>query len=309
MDVWLNGQFVGADSAAIPVFDAGFQHGVGLFETMHAEHGRVFRAREHVERLAESARILRMSERLHVDPLVEAVQRTVEHNSMDRARVRLTVTGGDLNMLQSTGASPQDPTVLVTCQPPTDYPGEFFTKGIGIVFAGGRLSPWTPEAGHKTLNYWPNILALQEAAAQRAGEAVWLTPEANIACGCVSNVFIVHDGTLVTPPARNEEPCAVMPGITRAAVIELAGSMNIPVERRNVSVDDFLGADEVFLTNSSWHVLPVTSVLVRAGTGEQGEDGEPVVELQPHAIGDRTVGDTTSDLRTALLACIDRETS
>ena len=138
---------------------------------------------------------------------------------------------------------------------------------------------------------------------------MWLTPEANIACGCVSNVFIVHDGTLVTPPARNEEPCAVMPGITRAAVIELAGSMNIPVERRNVSVDDFLGADEVFLTNSSWHVLPVTSVLVRAGTGEQGEDGEPVVELQPHAIGDRTVGDTTSDLRTALLACIDRETS
>ncbi|HBZ97012.1 MAG TPA: hypothetical protein DEO57_04125 [Phycisphaerales bacterium] len=309
MDVWLNGQFVAADSATIPVFDAGFQHGVGLFETMHAENGRVFRAREHVERLAESARMLRMSERLHVDPLVEAVQRTVEHNSLDRARVRLTVTGGDLNMLQSTGASPQDPTILVTCQPPTEYPDEFFAKGIGVVFAGGRLSPWTPEAGHKTLNYWPNILALQEAAAQRAGEAVWLTPEAHVACGCVSNVFIVHEGTLVTPVARDEEPGAVMPGITRAAVIELAESMNIPVERRTVSVDDFLGADEAFLTNSSWQILPVTSVLVRTGTGETGEDGEPVVGLQPHAIGEQGVGDVTSDLRTALLACIDRETS
>lgn len=308
MDVWLNGQFVAADSAKIPVFDAGFQHGVGLFETMHAANGRVFRAREHVERLAESASMLRMSERLHVDPLVEAVQRSVEHNGMERARVRLTVTGGDLNMLQSTGASPQDPTVLVTCQPPTEYPEEFFTRGIGVVFAGGRLSPWTPEAGHKTLNYWPRILALQEAAAQRAGEAIWLTPEAHIACGCVSNVFIVSDGRLVTPPARNEELCAVLPGITRAAVIELAETMDIPVDRRAVSVDDFLGADEAFLTNSSWQVLPVTSVLVRTGTGESGEDGEPVVGLQPHAIGEQGVGDVTSDLRTALLACIDRET-
>ena len=120
--------------------------------------------------------------------------------------------------------------------------------------------------------------------------------------------FQKEEGTLVTPVARDQEPCAVMPGITRAAVIELAESMNITVERRTVSVDDFLGADEAFLTNSSWQILPVTSVLVRTGTGETGEDGEPVVGLKPHAIGDQGVGDTTSDLRTALLACIDRET-
>ncbi len=308
MDVWINGQFVDAERAEVSAFDAGFQHGVGLFETMHASNGRIFRARAHVERLAESARLLRMSERLHVEPLVEAAQHVLEHNKLDRARVRLTVTGGNLNMLQSTGTSPQDPTVLIVSQPPTDYPDEFFTRGIGAVFASGRLSPWMPDAGHKTLNYWPRILALQEAAAQRAGEALWLTPEAHVACGCVSNFFMISNETLVTPPARDEQPCAVLPGITRAAIIELAEGMNLPVEQRTISVDEFLGADEAFLTNSSWQVLPLTSVLVRINTASE-EGGEPVIDMKPHTLGDGGVGGITSDLRTALLACIDRETS
>jgi branched-subunit amino acid aminotransferase/4-amino-4-deoxychorismate lyase len=121
MDVWINGQFISAEDAQISVFDAGFQHGVGLFETMRAEHGRPFRATAHVERLAESARILRLTERLHVEPLVEAIEQVIQHNKMDQARVRLTVTGGNLNMLQSQGTSPQDPTVLIVTQPPTPY--------------------------------------------------------------------------------------------------------------------------------------------------------------------------------------------
>ena len=84
--------------------------------------------------------------------------------------------------------------------------------------------------------------------------------------------------------------------------------MGLPVERRTISVDEFLGADEAFLTNSSWQVLPLTSVLVRTNAAnEEGE--EPVIEMKPHVLGDGGVGDTTSDLRTALLACIDRETS
>lgn len=307
MDVWINGKFVEAERAEVSAFDAGLQHGVGLFETMHASNGRIFRARQHVERLAESARMLRMTERLHVEPLMEAAEMMLERNKLERARIRLTITGGNLNMLQSKGASQQDPTILITSQPPTEYPDEFFAKGIGVVFAAGRLSPWTPDAGHKTLNYWSRILALQEAAAQRAGEALWLTPEANIASGCVSNLFVVSDGTLITPPSRHEEPGAALPGITRAAVIELAESMNIPVERRRVPVDDFIGADEAFLTNSSWQVLPVTSVLVRTNA-ETEEGAEPSIEMRPHSIGEGGVGGTTSDLRSALLACIDRET-
>ena len=307
MDVWLNGQFISADDASLSIFDAGLQHGIGLFETMAAANGRVFRAEAHVQRLIDSARQLRLSERLQVEPLVEAVQLAVTHNKVDRARIRLTVTGGNLNMLQSTGASPHDPTILVVVQPPTDYPDTFFEQGVAVTIANGRMSPWTVGAGHKTLDYWSRIHALQEAAAVRAGEALWLMPDANIACGSVSNAFIVKDDALLTPPARTEthngEPSPVLPGITRAAVLELAAGRRI--ERRPISVDELLAADEMFMTNSSWQILPVTSLLLRARTGE-GDDAE--VGLQMHTIGEGDVGSTTSDLRTALLALIEQET-
>ena len=311
MDVWLNGQFVPSNQATVAVFDAGFQHGVGLFETLCVYNGRPFRPGEHVKRLVESARELHLSEKIRVEPLIEALETTVEHNKFDRARVRLTVTGGNLNMLQSGNTTEHDPTVLVVVQSPTPYPDDFFENGIGVTIAPGRLSPWLPSAGHKTLDYWSRILALQEAAACRAGESLWLTPEANVACGSVSNIFLVQDDTLLTPPARTEtpvdSPSPVLPGITRAAVLELAVGRR--VERRNLSLDDLLAADEVFLTNSSWQVLPVTSLLLR--TRQDGEDGEEgSVGIEHRAVGeDGCVGPVTSDLRTALLALIDRETS
>lgn len=307
MDAWINGQFVPAKDATLSVFDAGVQHGVGLFETMSVVNGQVFRAEAHVQRLVDSARQLRLSERLQAAPLVEAVEQAVEHNGMEQARVRLTVTGGNLNMLQATGASEHDPTVLVVVQPPTEYPDAFFEQGIGVTIAPGRLSPWVAGAGHKTIDYWSRILALQEAASVRAGESLWLTPDANVACGSVSNLFLVKDGGLLTPPSRLEGapeqiPSPVLPGITRQAVLELAGGYRI--ERRTVSVDELLGADEAFLTNSSWQVLPVTSLLLTARVDEDSDD----VRLQQHAIGDGGVGSITSDLRTALLALIEQET-
>ena len=140
MQVWLNGQFVERDDARISVFDAGMQHGVGLFETMLARHGRVFRPKRHVDRLINSARELRLSERLRAEPLIEAIRHTVERSEHDSARVRLTVTGGDLNLLQSAGRTTVDPTILIVAQPPTEYPDSFFTEGVSVMIADGRLN-------------------------------------------------------------------------------------------------------------------------------------------------------------------------
>lgn len=311
MDVWLNGQLVPSEQASVAVFDAGFQHGVGLFETLCVYNGRVFRPMEHVQRIVASAKQLHLSEKIRVEPLIEAIQKTVAHNKLDRARVRLTITGGNLNMLQSGNTREHDPTVLVVIQPPTPYPDAFFEKGIGVTIAPGRLSPWLPSAGHKTLDYWSRILALQEAAACRAGESLWLTPEANVACGSVSNIFLVQDDVLLTPPSRTEatadSPSPVLPGVTRAAILELSSGRTI--ERRNLSLDDLVAADEIFLTNSSWQVLPVTSLLLRTKK-EGGDEGEDSISLEHRPVGeDGGVGSVTSDLRTALLALIDRETS
>lgn len=309
MDVWINGKFVSDAEAQVSVFDAGLQHGIGLFETLAARNGGVFRTRQHIERLTTSAEILHLSDKLHVDPLVAAVRQTLDHSGRSDARIRITVTGGDLNLLRSTGTGPHDPTIIIVVQPPTEYPDRFFTDGIAVTLAAGRLNPWQVTSGHKTLDYWNRIAALQTATSVGAGEALWLTPEAHVASGSVSNLFLTKNGTLVTPPARGEQPRGeeippVRPGVTREAVMEIATRMGVPVECRLPVLDDVLNADEVFLTNSSWQVLPVTGLGLPTKNDEE-PDGSST--LGHHPIADGVVGTLTADLRAALLELIASE--
>lgn len=313
MDVFLNGEFVAEHEANISAFDAAVQHAVGLFETMLARHDSVFRVERHVERLVHSATHLRLTERLEVEPLVQAVQETFSRSGLESARVRLTVTGGDLNILRSTGVGPHDPTILIVAQPATDYPESFFTRGVPVALAPGRLNPWSIAAGHKTLDYWARIRALQDASALGAAEALWLTPSAQVVSGSVSNLFLVSEGTLITPPARGEQDPGeeippVLPGITRQAVIERATAAGITTRFSLPTLEDVLAADEVFLTNSSWTLLPVTAMLVPVRS-QSNEPDAPPIHLEPRPIGDGDVGQVSADLRAAMLECIEQETA
>lgn len=259
-------------SAQVSAFDAGFQHGVGLFETMHAKGGRVYRLMQHLERLLASARELQLVESLRLDPLADAIDMTLERNGLKDARVRLTLTAGDMNLLSTPAAAPaqNDPTILIHVQPPTRYPDALFEKGVGVRVADSRLNMLDAFAGHKTLWYWPRLRELQAAASVGMNEAIWFDVANGLACGCVSNVFLVKDGVVRTPTARGEEardaPASsawrspVLPGITRAAVLEIAQQLGHAVDRTRLDIGALLAADEVFLTNSSWHVLPVVRV-------------------------------------------------
>jgi branched-subunit amino acid aminotransferase/4-amino-4-deoxychorismate lyase len=283
VQVWLNGTWVGRNDARISVFDAGFQHGVGLFETMRARAGRVFRIEDHLARLVESARVLRLSDSLRPVPLADAVQATIEANNLRDARVRLTITGGDLNLLQQSGARPHhDPTIVIVAQPPTQYPDELFKNGVRVRIADARVNPLDPFSGHKVLWYWPRLAALQAAGLVGAAEALHFSVSNHLASGCVSNVFLVRERKLLTPFARGEEsagalPAPVLPGITRKAIIEIAADQGLATERRPLTIEDVLSADEIFLTNSSWGVLPV--VAVEGSTIGSGVPGERSREL------------------------------
>ncbi len=317
MQVYLNGRMVPRGEARLDPADAGFQHGVGLFETMAAYHGRVFRLDRHLGRLARSAAELGLARELDTAGLADAVGRCLEANGLERARVRLTVTPGPVDRpgpgaaadgsngsdgsdgsngsdSLAPGHSPSAMTVLVVAEPPTEYDPAYFERGIRVVVGSQAANPFDPNAGHKTLNYWARLRTLRRAASVGAGEAIWLSVTNHLAGGAVSNVFLVRGGELLTPIAHGEEvegalPAPVLPGITRAAVLELAEARGIPVARRMLSVTDLLDADEVFLTNASWHVLPVTGV-------------------EKKTIGEATVGPTTRALREALLETIERET-
>ena len=296
LQAWLNGTFVPMTEATVSAFDAGFQHGVGLFETMAARHGRIFRGLEHMERMRSSAKELGLADTLRPEALVDACEATLAANALQHARVRVTLTGGDMNLL-ARGATEvrHDPTILIHVQPPTPYPPALFEQGIGVRIADAQLNVADPFAGHKTLWYWPRLHALQCAASAGMQEALWFDVTRALSCGCVSNVFLVKDGALVTPVARGEEPkdspmrSPVLPGITRAAVISLAEENGIAIRRERVEIEAVLSADEVFLTNSSWHVLPV-------------------VRVEQRTIGTGKPGDVTSTLRAALVERIDRET-
>jgi branched-subunit amino acid aminotransferase/4-amino-4-deoxychorismate lyase len=294
MDVFLNGKMIPEDQATVSIHDAGFQHAVGLFETMSAINGKVFRLQQHLDRLKLSAESLGLTPALETGPLSQAVQQTLAHNKLNEARVRMTLTAGAISMLKGAQPAPPLPTLLIVPSEPTAYDPAYFETGITVLIAPAGASPFDPMAGHKTLNYWPRLRTLRQAASAGAGEAIWLNVTNHLASGAISNLFLVKDGTLFTPFARGEEvenalPAPVLPGVTRATVIELAQAMQIEVKKQMLSIDDLLGADEVFLTNSSWHILPVSHV-------------------EKNPIGIAKAGPMTTKLREAMLALIAKET-
>ena len=277
MTAWINGKFVEHAEARVGLFDAGFQHGIGLFETMLAREGAVLGFEAHLERLATSARELRLFDPLKVEPLAEAVQHALAKSGLRDARIRITLTAGDMGRpfaganasgekAPAPAQTPQPtPTIAIHVQPPTRYPDELFEKGVAVAVATDRANPLDSFAGHKTLMYWPRIAAVQRAAEAGCAEALWFTVANQLASGSVSSVFLVQDGRLRVPFARGEEPdgavrAPVLPGVTRARVLMWAEAEGRAVERAALSIDDLLSADEVFLTNSSWGVLPVVRV-------------------------------------------------
>lgn len=305
--VFLNGEFLSRDDARVSAFDAGFQHGVGLFETMLArtDPPHIFHLHEHLARLAESARSLRLTETLRTHALAEACERTLDHAAEEieapRLRLRLTLTGGDLNLLDRGAGASAQPTILIVAQPATPYPPAMMDKGVQVIVADLKLNPLDPLSGHKTLSYWSRLRELQRAGAARAAEALVLQISNHLAGGCVSNVFLVRHGRLQTPIARGEEleiagdaakgpavmPSPVLPGITRRWVMDWATAMDIAVERRMLSINDVLEADEMFLTNSSWGVLPVVQLEThQISGGAPGSVGRAAVNAWRELIGD-----------------------
>jgi branched-subunit amino acid aminotransferase/4-amino-4-deoxychorismate lyase len=289
-DIYINGRFYEPERARVPVGDAGFQHAVGLFETVQVWGGRVFRLDDHLRRLARSAGELGLIDQLDPGPLADAVRQTVDHNRLDRARLRLTLTAGSLSLLRADeGETPEirvQRTVTIVPTEPTHYDPKFYTDGVTVLIHGPAANPFDDAAGHKTLNYWTRLRSLRRAAAAGASEAIWLNITNHLASGAVSNLFLVKDGVLETPFARGEEVAGalaapVLPGITRSVVLELAERQGLSVRRKMLTVQEMLDADEVFLTNSGWGVLPVTRV-------------------EQRSIGDGRPGPLTTQLRTEL---------
>lgn len=279
--VSLNGCLMPAERAQISVFDSGLMQGIGLFETMRAYNGRVFRLYRHLDRLLNSSRKLGWSMLPDTDSLRENVEQVVGATEQEDSRVRLTVTTGTL---RPNDRETPELTVVATASAGAKYPDECYTQGVTLLVPGYRQGGDDPVAGHKTTAYFSRLASLREAHASGAFEALWLTYDNHVAEGAISNVFAVQGERVLTPPP--ETP--VLPGITRATVIELAIALDIPVREQALTLQELVEADEVFLTNSLMEVVPV----VRIGR-------EPIGSEKP--------GETTAQLYQAYGELVERE--
>jgi branched-chain amino acid aminotransferase len=275
--VFLNGQLVAAAEARVSAFDAGLLHGVGLFETMRAYNGVVFRLDDHLQRLRGSAEALRISLPEDVGPWRRGISDLLEANGLKEARVRLMVTPGSVRAAaEGQGQPPGEPTVLITAGPMTAYSAELYQRGMTVLICGFKQGRYDPTCGHKTTSYFPRLIALRDAQLRGCGEALWFTTENLLAEGSISNIFVVKDRVAKTPPVDTP----VLPGVARKVVLELAGAEGIAYREAPLTINDLLGAEEVFLTNSIMEVMPVC-------------------RIERHAVGDEKPGPITGQLAEA----------
>lgn len=281
---WINGNFVDEETASLPLRDAGLLYAAGVFTTMRAFHGRVYRLGEHLARLRQSCQALFIPLQYKDDALQEAITELLKRNELTEARLRLTVTRGATHNDPVHGIHMQ-PNVFCSATQAEPYPEPFYARGMTVTLVDDqKLNPYDLQAGHKTLNYFTRLAALRNANKLSAGEALWFNVHNYLQSGSISNVFVIKNGGLLTPPTPQElhdktiaettpyPRSAVLPGITRAAVIELATGAGITVKPAALTVNDLLDADEVFLTNSMMQVMPVGRVERKAiGSDKPGE--------------------------------------
>jgi len=256
MKVFLNNRLVDKKDAKITVFDHGLLYGDGVFEGIRSYGGLVFKLKEHVDRLFESAKSIELKITMTKKEIMDAIVSTLKANKLMDAYIRLVVTRGTGDL----GLDPRkckEPTIFIITDKIDLYPKEFYENGLEIDIVNTRLNikeALNPQI--KSLNYLNNILAKIEAIKSNAPEAIMLSQDGYVAECTGDNIFIVRDGVLSTPPCN----VGALKGVTRLAVMDLAKRDGIKVTEEMMKPQDLYKADECFLTGTAAEIIPVTKI-------------------------------------------------
>jgi branched-chain amino acid aminotransferase len=246
--VWANGVLLDEAAARVSPFDHGVLVGDGVFETVRVYDGTPFAWRRHLERLEYSAGGLGLTVPDHAE-LRAAADAVLHANKLVDGRLRITLTGGLAPLGSERGESP--PTVLVAATELRPHPP---TSTVVVV-------PWTRNersavAGLKTISYAENVRALAYAHEHGAGEAIFANTRGELCEATGSNIFLVRDGAVVTPPPE----CGCLLGVTRALVLALCVELGVPAAEPVLAIDALEHADEAFLTSTLREIQPITAV-------------------------------------------------
>ncbi len=264
--IYLDGEFVPAERAAVSVFDHGFLYGDGVFEGIRAYGGRVFRLEDHVQRLFDSAQAIMLSIPLSQEEMALAIRETLRKNNLRDAYVRPIVSRGYGDL----GLDPlkcKKPTVIIIAVEWGAMYGNLYEVGLtAISVSVRRNAPDALPPNIKSLNYLNNILAKIEANVKGGNEAIILDSQGRISEGSGDNIFVIENGKVYTPHTLNN-----LKGITREAAIELALKNGLEVIQTDLGLFDLYTGDEVFVTGTAAEIAPVTKIDGRViGSGKPG---------------------------------------
>lgn len=269
MKIYINGKFYDKENAKVSVFDHGLLYGDGVFEGIRSYSRMVFKLKEHVERLFESAHTIMLEIPLSRQEMIKAVVATLKANNLDNAYIRLVVTRGEgdlgLDPRKCRGRS----TVIIIADKIALYPEKFYKEGLSIITVPTvRNLPEALNPQIKSLNYLNNILAKIEAVNSGHDEAIMLDSMGYVAECTGDNIFIAKHNHLYTPP----QCMGTLRGITRDSIMDLARRGNIPVHEHVITRHEVYISDECFLTGTAAELIPVVRVDGRLiGSGKPGK--------------------------------------
>jgi branched-chain amino acid aminotransferase len=280
MKIYIDGKYYDERNARISVFDHGLLYGDGIFEGIRAYNGRVFKLKEHTDRLFYSAKSILLKIPMTHAEVMDAIVETCRRNRVRDGYIRLVVTRGAGTL----GLNPnrcKSPSVIIIAGKIQLYPPELYQRGMEIITVPttrnlhSALNP-----AIKSLNYLNNILAKIEANNAGCEEAIMLNAEGFVAECTGDNIFIVKEGHLLTPPLS----AGALYGVTRRVVMDLATQSGLTVSEPNLTRYDLFNADECFLTGTAAELMPVVKIDGREiGTGKPGPVTASLV-AQYHAL-------------------------
>jgi len=267
LKVWIDGKLYDKDDAKVSVYDHGLLYGDGVFEGIRVYSGRVFRAADHLTRLFDSAKAIRLTIPYTRDEVQAAMEQTIKANNFTDCYIRLVVTRGAGYLGLNPNKCPRA-TMIVITDTIELYPKEMYEKGMAVITSSViRNHPNAMSPRIKSLNYLNNILAKIEANDAGVPEAIMLNHNGNVAECTADNIFVVRDGVVATPGTAD----GILEGITRGVILKLCKQLNIPCVEKTLQRHDLYIADECFLTGSAAEVVPVTKIDGRPiGTGQPG---------------------------------------
>ena len=267
-DIYIDGKFFSKSQAKISVYDHGLLYGDGVFEGIRAYDNVVFKLKEHINRLYESAHSIMLQIPITQEQMIKAVLNTLRKNKLQDSYIRLIVTRGVGDLGLDPRKCPKA-TIIIIAQPMISlHSKEQKEKGITAMITWVKRDP-VDSTSHevKSLNYLNSILAKIESNVAGVDEAICLDKTGFVCEGVAENVFIVKNDEVITPPTST----GALPGITRRAVMELAEKLGYTVVERNVTPNELFMADEVFLTGTAAEITPVREVNRRViGDGKIG---------------------------------------